>query len=68
MIFLLAIGGLIVLSLIVFGGGQVFMPLFKSFWHILDDKGANLYLSGHTGQTTNDVIENVFTLWRTKWI
>ncbi|TNK82597.1 chromate transporter [Mycoplasmopsis pullorum] len=29
--------GLIIISLTVFGGGQVFMPIFKWFWEILND-------------------------------
>lgn len=61
MLFLLVIAGLIILCLIVFGGGQVFMPLFKSFWELLDKHGANLTF-GKSGQTTGDVIDNVFTL------
>ncbi len=36
MVILFACLGVFVLGLIVFGGGQVFMPLFKTFWQLID--------------------------------
>lgn len=53
MIFLIACIGVLILGLIVFGGGQVFMPLFKSLWEIMDKNGADI---------NSDKIDNMFTV------
>ncbi len=52
-IVLLATFGILILGLIVFGGGQVFMPLFKAFWEIMDKHGANI---------SEDKINNIFAI------
>ncbi|MCP4336945.1 MAG: chromate transporter [Mycoplasma sp.] len=39
---LLSTLGVLILSLIVFGGGQVFMPLFKILWQLMDKHGAHI--------------------------
>ncbi|AJR12057.1 Chromate transporter [Mesomycoplasma dispar] len=38
----LAILGLVLISLLVFGGGQVFMPVFNWFWLLLGELGMNI--------------------------
>ncbi len=53
MILLISIFGVFLLGIIVFGSGQVFMPLFKSLWELLDKNGANI---------NQDLIENIFTI------
>ena len=50
---IISIIGVFILGLIVFGGGQVFMPLFKSFWEILDKHGAHI---------NEDKINNIFAI------
>lgn len=50
---LFAIIGVLILGLIVFGGGQIFMPLFKSLWQLMDHHGAHI---------TDQKINNVFTI------
>ncbi|CAM9147484.1 chromate transporter [Mycoplasma marinum] len=50
---LLAIFGVLLLGLIVFGGGQVFMPLFKALWEIMDKNGAHI---------SEDKINNIFAV------
>lgn len=42
MALLLGAFGVIILGLIVFGGGQVFMPLFKSLWTMMSALGADI--------------------------
>lgn len=51
MIILVALLGVVVLGLIVFGGGQVFMPLFKALWHLMD----KVHHIDHIDQKINDV-------------
>ena len=51
---LLATLGVLLLGLIVFGGGQVFMPLFKALWQLMDKTG---YAS-----IPDDTINNVFAV------
>lgn len=53
MILLIASLGVLILGLIVFGGGQVFMPLFKSLWEIMSNHGANIH---------QDNIDNMFAV------
>lgn len=51
--FVIALVGVFILGLIVFGGGQVFMPLFNSLWQMMAAHGANI------DQST---IDNMFTI------
>ncbi|NQZ65995.1 MAG: chromate transporter [Mycoplasmatales bacterium] len=53
MVLLIACAGVLVLGLIVFGGGQVFMPLFKSLWEFMSSHGANI---------DADKIDNMFSI------
>lgn len=53
MLILIATIGVLVLGLIVFGGGQVFMPLFKSLWELMGHHGADI---------DQDKIDNIFTI------
>ncbi len=39
---LLSTLGLLLLSLVVFGGGQVFMPIFKILWQLMAQNGAHI--------------------------
>lgn len=54
MILLVAVIGVLILGLIVFGGGQIFMPLFKSLWHMMDHV--------HHVDNIDQKIDDVFTL------
>lgn len=42
MLLLIACIGVLIIGIIVFGGGQVFMPLFKSLWELMSKNGANI--------------------------
>lgn len=53
MVLLIASLGVLILGLIVFGGGQVFMPLFKSLWELMSNHGANIH---------QDNIDNMFAV------
>ena len=53
MILLIGCIGVLLLGFIVFGGGQVFMPLFKSLWNLMSDNGANI---------TDTKIDNMFAV------
>lgn len=53
MILLIAAIGVFILGLIVFGGGQVFMPLFKSLWEFMGHHGSHIDQSN---------IDNMFTV------
>lgn len=53
MIILISFIGVLILGLIVFGGGQVFMPLFKSLWEIMAQHGINI---------DSNKIDNIFTI------
>lgn len=53
MILLIASIGVLILGIIVFGGGQVFMPLFKSLWEFMGHHGANI---------SETDIDNIFTI------
>ena len=53
MVLLIAIIGVLLLGLIVFGGGQVFMPLFKSLWDLMASHGSNIH---------QDNIDNMFAV------
>lgn len=46
---LIAAFGVLIIGVIVFGGGQVFMPLFKSLWQMMDN-------------VTDEQINNAFTV------
>lgn len=46
---LIALAGVLVIGLIVFGGGQVFMPLFQSLWKAM-------------GHVSDAQINNIFTI------
>lgn len=49
-----ALFGVLIISLIVFGGGQVFLPLFRSLWDLLSD---TFHLN-----LDNDLYQNIFTV------
>lgn len=53
MVLFIACVGVLILGLIVFGGGQVFMPLFKSLWELMDSNGVDI---------NSDKIDNMFTV------
>ncbi len=53
MALILAVFGVFILGLIVFGGGQVFMPLFKSLWELMSHHGADI---------SSEKIDNMFSI------
>ena len=50
---LVSLIGVFIISIIVFGGGQVFMPLFKWLWIFINDFGANI---------SDEKIDQIFTV------